>query len=69
MHWVSTCAQTVTIRGETFHFAEGETLHTENSYKYTVEEFQALAARAGLAADAVWTDEERLFSVHYLVAA
>jgi dimethylhistidine N-methyltransferase len=69
MHLVSTCAQTVTIHGETFHFAEGETLHTENSYKYTVEEFQALAARAGLAADAVWTDEERLFSVHYLVAA
>ena len=40
-------------------------VHTENSYKYTVDEFQALAQKAGFSAGRVWTDRDNLFSVHF----
>jgi dimethylhistidine N-methyltransferase len=66
MHLKSRRAQTVHIGGKSFDFAAGETLHTENSYKYTIEEFQSLARRAGFHPARVWTDPEKLFSVHYL---
>jgi dimethylhistidine N-methyltransferase len=68
MHLVSRRAQAVTLDGQRFHFDEGETLHTENSHKFTVEGLRALAARAGFRPAAVWTDPERLFSVHWLEA-
>ncbi len=66
MHLASPRAQTVRIEGQCFDFAPGETLHTENSYKYTREGFQRLAGEAGFAPVRVWTDERELFSVHYL---
>ncbi|WP_132254596.1 L-histidine N(alpha)-methyltransferase [Methylobacterium segetis] len=66
MHLVSTRAQTVRVGGLPFRFADGETIHTENSYKYTVPGFRALAASAGWAPGAVWTDPQALFSVHAL---
>ena len=66
MHLLSRAAQTVTIAGQRFGFAEGETIHTENSYKYSVPQFQALAAEAGYRPVAVWTDAAQLFSVHLL---
>ncbi|MCP5313414.1 MAG: L-histidine N(alpha)-methyltransferase [Chromatiaceae bacterium] len=66
MHLVSRVAQQVTVRGHSFHFAGGETIHTENSYKYSVAEFRALAARAGFTTDTVWVDADRLFSLHLL---
>lgn len=66
MHLVSRREQIVTVAGHRFKFARGERLHTECSYKYAVEEFQRLAGCAGLVARAVWTDPERLFSLHYL---
>jgi L-histidine N-alpha-methyltransferase len=47
-------------------FAAGETIHTESSYKYTVESFQALAAAAGWSPVAVWTDPKGYFSLHAL---
>jgi dimethylhistidine N-methyltransferase len=68
MHLLSCRKQTVRIGGETFELQDGETLHTENSYKYSVEEFQALAQQAHFEAVAVWTDPEQLFSVHYFKA-
>ncbi len=68
MHLLSARAQTVQFGGERFEFAEGQTLHTENSCKYTVDGFQALARAAGLQPQAVWTDAQRLFSVHWLAA-
>ena len=68
MHLLSARAQTVQFGGERFAFAEGQTLHTENSCKYTVDGFQALARAAGLLPQAVWTDAQRLFSVHWLAA-
>jgi uncharacterized SAM-dependent methyltransferase len=69
MHLVSLRAQTVTVGPRAFRFAEGETIHTECSYKYTLAEFAALAAGAGLTVEQVWTDPATLFSVQWLTAA
>jgi uncharacterized SAM-dependent methyltransferase len=66
MHLRACQAQTLHVGGHVFHFAPGETIHTENSYKYTVEGFQAMAADAGFAPIRVWTDDDNLFSVHLL---
>lgn len=66
MHLESVQTQTVTISGRTFAFGAGERIHTENSYKYSVAEFQRLAQATGFRAQAVWTDAEQLFSVHLL---
>ena len=68
MHLISARAQSAQVGGERFDFAEGQSLHTENSCKYTVAGFQALARAAGLQPQAVWTDAQRLFSVHWLAA-
>lgn len=66
MHLVSRRAQSVRVAGRGFAFAEGESIHTENSYKYTLDGFRALAARAGWASVEAWTDADGLFSVHAL---
>lgn len=68
MHLESLAAQRVMIDGREFHFRAGETIHTENSCKYSVAEFQLLARDAGFSAEHCWTDSQQLFSVHYLVA-
>ncbi len=66
MHLVSRRAQRVRVAGRAFDFDEGESIHTENSYKYTVDGFRALARRAGWAPQAVWTDGQRRFALHWL---
>ncbi|KAA0011328.1 L-histidine N(alpha)-methyltransferase [Billgrantia pellis] len=66
MHLVSRCDQTVRVAGERIRFVEGESLHTENSYKYSVEGFRRLAACAGFESRAQWTDPDALFCIHYL---
>lgn len=66
MHLKSTRDQEVAVAGDTYRFEAGETIHTENSYKYGLEEFKDHAAQAGFNAIDSWVDEERLFSVHYL---
>jgi len=68
MHIVSLEDQIVSVLGRQFKFHAGETLHTENSYKYSIERFQDLARSAGWMAERVWSDEEGLFSVHELIA-
>jgi len=68
MHLVSRRAQQVRVCGRTFGLAEGETLHTENSYKFTIESLRALASRAGFRPGPVWTDPQNLFSLHWLQA-
>jgi len=68
MHLVSLADQRVDVAGTEIHFGEGETIWTESSYKYTLDEFAALAAEAGFVVDTVWTDAENLFSVQYLTA-
>lgn len=69
MHLVSLRDQEVRISGQAFSFAAGETIHTENSCKYSIAEFQDLAAQAGFEPQHVWTDPQGLFSIHYLVVA
>jgi dimethylhistidine N-methyltransferase len=66
MHLVSDRAQSVTVAGRHFDFAADETIHTENSYKFDVDQFRCLAASAGWSHRAVWTDSDRLFSLHLL---
>jgi dimethylhistidine N-methyltransferase len=66
MHLLSARDQRVTVAGEVFGFSRGETIHTENSYKYGIDEFQGLARRAGMGPVGVWTDRHGLFSVHLL---
>lgn len=68
MHLESRYAQFVHVGGRRFDFRPGETIHTEISCKYAVEEFQALARRARFEPLRVWTDPDRLFSVHLLIA-
>jgi uncharacterized SAM-dependent methyltransferase len=68
MHLVSRVDQTVRVAGQAIHFAAGETIHTENSYKYSVAAFRALARSAGWADAAVWTDPAELFAIHVLGA-
>jgi uncharacterized SAM-dependent methyltransferase len=68
MHLVSARQLTVHVCGQAFVFREGESLHTENSHKYTVEGFRALAQRAGFRPGPVWCDRLRQFSVHWLAA-
>ncbi|MBK5969748.1 MULTISPECIES: L-histidine N(alpha)-methyltransferase [Thiorhodovibrio] len=66
MHLVSNAPQDVEVAGETFHLTEGESIHTECSYKYSIADFHALASRAGFEPVRVWTDDSQLFSVHGL---
>lgn len=66
MHLASTRAQEVALGEHRFRFAAGETIHTENSYKYSLEGFRELAAKAGFRSAKVWTDRRGLFALHGL---
>jgi L-histidine N-alpha-methyltransferase len=66
MHLVSAETQPVHVADRAFQFARGESICTEYSYKYSISDFRALAARAGFTVDRVWTDEGSLYSVQYL---
>jgi L-histidine N-alpha-methyltransferase len=61
--------QTVRVRGRSFKFTRAERIHTENSHKYSVPEFQALAGGTGWRPVEAWTDDDDLFSLHLLRAA
>lgn len=67
MHLVSCKDQAASVRNRWFRFHDGETIHTENSYKYTIGQFQELARAAGWLPSRVWTDAGNLFSVHELI--
>lgn len=69
MHLVSNRRQTVRVDGHKFEFTAGESIHSEDSHKYTIEEFHTLAAAAGWRAHRHWTDADDLFSLHYLRVA
>jgi dimethylhistidine N-methyltransferase len=66
MHLVSRKDQVVRVAGQQIHFARGETIHTENSYKHTPERFTALAGEAGWHCRTMWTDPARLFALYLL---
>ncbi|WP_411286697.1 ergothioneine biosynthesis protein EgtB [Phenylobacterium sp.] len=68
MHLESQRAQRVTVAGQVFDFGPGETLHTENSYKFTVEGFTDLAARSGWRLERVWDNPHPAFAIVLLRA-
>ena len=68
MEIVCRVRQAVSLCGERFVLEEGDSLHTENSYKFTIDGLRDLARRAGFRPGPVWTDPQRLFSVHWLQA-
>ena len=69
MHLVSIRAQDVRLAGESIRFGPGESIHTENSYKFTLPGFSAMAATAGWRLARSWTDPAGLFSVVLLEQA
>jgi dimethylhistidine N-methyltransferase len=66
MHLAAKSAQTFRAAGRTFQMAAGETIHTENSYKYTQESFAAIAAQAGWRIGAHWISPDPAFAVFLL---
>jgi dimethylhistidine N-methyltransferase len=68
MHLEARHAVKVKVRGATRHFEQGERIHTENSYKYTPEQFKAILFEAGFAEPKLWQDERGDFSVFYATA-
>ena len=64
MHLVSRSDQRVSVAGDVFEFIEGETVHTENSYKYAPDEFDELARSAGFDLDQRWLDDRGWFAVN-----
>jgi uncharacterized SAM-dependent methyltransferase len=70
MHLVSREEQQVSVpEGGTVYFDEGETIHTESCYKYTLQEFADLAAAAGYLSKRVWSDARNWFSVQFFEGA
>ena len=63
MHLASLKRQKVKVAGETIDFRAGETIHTENSYKYSVESLSALARGVGWLPAGAWIDAHRYFSI------
>jgi len=69
MHLIAKKAQSVRLLGRNFSFRAGESIHTESSYKYSLERFAALARDSGWTPRESWTDPASMFSVHALVAS
>ncbi len=65
MHLKSQIDQLVKVNQTVFRFRKGETIHTENSYKYSVEEFCELCSKAKFEIKRYWKDENSLFCVYY----
>ncbi len=64
MHLLSLADQSVSIDGQSFGIAKGECIHTEDSHKFTLDEFSAIGQAAGLTPEEAWSDDSDLFSVH-----
>jgi dimethylhistidine N-methyltransferase len=69
MHLISKKAQKARVLDKSFSFRAGESIHTESSYKYSLDRFTALARGSGWTPRASWTDPAGMFSVHALVAS
>jgi dimethylhistidine N-methyltransferase len=68
MHLRSAIRQEVQVAGHVFSFAQGETIHTENSHKFTVDSFSAMAADGGWRVGRVWTSDTHAFSMFELLS-
>jgi len=66
MHLVSKVNQTVEIQNQNIVFSKNETIHTENSYKYSIHTFQKLCFQSGFKPVEVFVDKYKWFSVHYV---
>jgi uncharacterized SAM-dependent methyltransferase len=66
MHLISSSNQQIHLNGEVVSIDKGESIHTENSYKYSLKEFDELVS-PWFEVDKVWMDENHLFSIQYLV--
>jgi L-histidine Nalpha-methyltransferase len=66
MHLVSRTKQTARLSGRTLRFAQGETIHTENSYKYAPERMRTMIAAAGWRVAKTWSDSKGLFAIWLL---
>jgi dimethylhistidine N-methyltransferase len=66
MHLVSEAAQSVRLGGETIDFGAGETIVTEHSHKYDLEQFESMAEQAGFRLARHWSDADEWFSVCFL---
>jgi dimethylhistidine N-methyltransferase len=69
MHLISKKSQSVRLLGTNLAFRAGESIHTESSYKYSIDRFNALARGSGWTPRASWTDPAGMFSVHALVTS
>lgn len=69
MHLVSKRDQVVNVGDTSIGFERGETIHTENSYKYTLEKFREVTRDGGFAIRSSWYDDRDMFAVHYLETA
>ena len=58
--------QSVTILGREFLFRKGEIIHTQHAYKFSIDEFQTLAAEAGFATERIWRDDGDLYALFFL---
>ena len=68
MHVETRMAVDVRWPGGSRRFEAGERIHTENSYKYSVEEFSALLRRTGFRDVTAWTDQRNWFALFYATA-
>ena len=69
MHLVAQRSTSIQLGRQRFDFDAGQSIHTENSYKYSVDDFQDMARKAKLRPVMVWQDPEELFSMHWLEVA
>ena len=69
MHLVSLKDQIVHLDNVAIPFAKGESIWTESSYKFSLDEFEQVVDTAGFRVEHVWTDEQQWFSVQFLVNA
>ncbi len=66
MHLESLEDQDVSVEGKKFHFGTGETIHTENSYKFSQEQIRKMAENSGLRTVRMWTDDNGYFGLFFL---
>lgn len=63
MHLISRIDQMINVAGTTMLLRQGESIHTENSYKYRIEPLRLMAKQAGFDIECVWTDEHQYFAL------
>ncbi len=69
MHLVSETEQTVRIGTTEIDIGRDESIHTENSYKYSQQQFREIASQAGFKVEKTWCDEHHFFCVQYLTVS